>query len=80
MEAFCNSTGQVVPGIGKHFDEASTTAKPNKVNSKKLTSNGGLIFFLNVIHDIEKIQWKPCFHNVPDLELMKMSYQDLETF
>ena len=45
MEDFCNSIGQAVLGIGKHFDEASTTAKPDKVNSKKLTSNGGLFFF-----------------------------------
>ena len=61
MEAFCNSTGQVVPGIGKHFDEASTTAKLDKVNSKKLTSNGGLIFFLNAIHDIEKNSMETLF-------------------
>ena len=73
MEDFCNSTGQAVPGIGKHFDEASTTAKPNKVNSNTLSSNGGLKNFLNVIHDIQKMQWKSCFHNVPDLEIMKMS-------
>lgn len=45
MEACCNSTGQTVPCIGKHFDEASTNPKPDKVNSKKLTSNGGLNFF-----------------------------------
>ena len=61
MEDFCNSTGQAVPGIGKHFDEASTTAKPNKVNSEKLTSNGGLIFFLNAIHDIEKNSMETLF-------------------